>query len=521
MIEDPDYEARAAFLQKEETYGAGVAAVERIDTHIATVFLAGAEAYKIKKPVDRGYLDFTTLEKRKWALERELELNRRITPEIYLDLRAIVRDSRGALRLAAVEDAGADEVVDYALHMRRFDPDCVMSRLAERGALTIEAVEAAARKAAAFHARAEIVADRRAEAAMRWLLRSNRAQFAGLPDRVFAAARWTALLERMEAEIDRLGAALARRDAHARIRLCHGDLHLGNIFVEKGEPFLFDCIEFNEEMPRIDVLYDLAFLLMDLKHRGLDDHCARALNAYFSALGRDVWRIDIEGLAALPLYMSMRAAIRAFVSAQTVLVSDSRAPDAKFAESRAYLELAWTLLDAAPPRAIAIGGLSGTGKSTVARAIAGRIPGPAGALILRTDEIRKRRAGVALDEKLPPDAYAPAESAAVYAEMFEAGRAALAAGQAVIFDAVFLRPEERAAAAAAAAGAGFAGFWLEAPAAALRARVTARRGDASDADARVVEAQLRQDAGEIDWMRIDSQSSERAAKDILTALERG
>ncbi|MGV1015577.1 MAG: AAA family ATPase, partial [Methyloceanibacter sp.] len=287
------------------------------------------------------------------------------------------------------------------------------------------------------------------------------------------------------------------------VRHCHGDLHLRNIVEIDGQPVLFDALEFDDRLATIDVLYDLAFLLMDLGRGGLKTHANALLNAY---LDRDGSSGNLAGLAALPLFLSMRAIIRAKVELLRAGKVEGADTEAARDEARAYFDLARKFLAPLPPRLIAIGGLSGSGKSAIARALAPGIGAFPGAVHIRSDVERKRLFGVAQDQRLPAAAYAPEISEQVYAMCRKRARLALQAGHAAIVDAVHARPEERAAIAALAAetGADFVGLWLEVPPEVMRQRVSAREGDVSDATPEVIDAQLAYDLGPQDFAVIDA-----------------
>jgi predicted kinase len=291
-------------------------------------------------------------------------------------------------------------------------------------------------------------------------------------------------------------------------------LHLRNICLWHGRPTLFDCIEFNDELACIDVLYDLAFLLMDLEHRSLRAYSNLVLNAYLDR------NDESDGVAALPLMMSLRAAIRAHTGAAAA--SAQSHPERRRAiveEARQYLALAERLLHGESPRLIAIGGLSGSGKSTLARAIAPPLGSAPGARLIHTDALRKRLFGVAKTDRLGAEAYEPAVNERVYRLLREASAASLRSGYSVIVDGVFARPEERAGIAAVArdCAAAFAGIWLSAPDETLRERLQRRSGDMSDATAEVLDFQLRIETGEIAWSRIASGGS---ADDTLALAKR-
>jgi aminoglycoside phosphotransferase family enzyme/predicted kinase len=456
-----------------------------MQTSCAQVFLAGETAFKVKLPVDFGFLDFTTLERRRWAIERELAFNRASAPDIYRAVRRVTRKAGGGFELD-----GPGETVEYALEMRRFDEDAVLS--AQPEALDGDLAETLGRTVARAHAAAPV---RPAAEGLPYPIRSNAGLLRDLAFRL-GADKVEALIAATDAELAARTPLLEARRAAGFLRRCHADLHLGNILLEAGRPVLFDCIEFNDAISDIDVLYDLAFLLMDLDFRGRRDAAVRVQSAYLDEAGRsftaDLW----DGLAALPLMMSVRAAVRCHVSAH----------GGDFDAARAYLEAALAHLSPAPPRLLAVGGRSGSGKSVFARLVAPRLGPAPGAVILRTDEVRKRLAGAASTDPLPQAAYAADMTARTYDALFDAAGRALAAGRSVVLDATFLDPilRERAAELGRAAGTPLQGVWLEAPTEVLTARVAGRRGDASDATLETLKAQLAQGSAPTDWRVIEA-----------------
>jgi predicted kinase len=311
----------------------------------------------------------------------------------------------------------------------------------------------------------------------------------------------------MPAALAPLAALVDRRRRAGAVRRCHGDLHLGNVCLLDGQPTLFDAIEFSDRIGNIDILYDLAFLLMDLDHRGRRDFANAVLNHW-------LWRIaevpdagNDEALALLPLFLSRRASIRAHVGASAAKVQADRSTiERATTAARSYQHRAVDYLHPAPARLIAVGGLSGSGKSTQAQALAHRIGRAPGAVVVRSDIERKRMAGVSLDERMPPGAYTRERAAEVYAAILARAGRCLRAGQSVIVDAVFADPRERQAVEGVARDAGvpFTGLWLEVTREAALARVAARKGDASDATPAVVERQQAYDLGLMTWARIDA-----------------
>ena len=288
------------WLAAPETYGNGIQQVERIDTHGAIVFLAGERAYKVKRAVKYPYMDFSTLDRRQAACEREIALNRRTAPDLYLVAESIVRARDGTLQFG-----GPGETVEWLVLMRRFDQDGLCDRLAQRGLLTLALARALAQEVASLHDAAEVLSGSAAKgggaAGIRAVIDDNAAEFAELPD-LFPGAN--ELATSTAHALDTVAARLDARLAEGLVRRCHGDLHLRNICVIDGHPTIFDCIEFNDAIACIDVFYDLAFLLMDLEHRELRALGNLVLNRYLQL------RDDIGGLATLPLFLSVRAAVR-------------------------------------------------------------------------------------------------------------------------------------------------------------------------------------------------------------------
>ncbi len=476
-----------------------------IETACARVFLAGEVAWKVKRNIDLGYLDFSTLARRKWALDRELEFNRAAAPDIYRRVRALTREAGGGLAWD-----GAGEVVEYALEMRRFDDGAVLSN--DPGAIDGDMAEALGRTIAGFHAAAPLRPEGGVNA-LAWTINSNAHLLRDLTGKL-EHARVEAMVAGTEAELARQRPLLEARTASGFARRCHGDLHLANILVEHGKPVLFDCIEFNDLLSDLDVQYDLAFLLMDLDFRGRRDAGVRVLSAYLDEAARHFPKALWDGLAALPLMLSVRAAVRAHVSAHS----------GDLALSRSYVEAAIAHLSPAPPVLAAVGGFSGTGKSTFARTIARSLGRSPGAVVLRTDEARKRLAGAGPVDRLAREVYTPEFYARVYDTVLETARALLRAGQAVVLDATFTEPalRERAEALARDCGVPFKAAWLEAPVEVLEARVGGRIGDASDATLEVLHDQIaRHGAEAVSWPKVDATAPTAVAAQAWSARHAG
>jgi uncharacterized protein len=484
------------FLLSGAAFGVPAEEIQRIETHAAVVLLAGQRAFKMKRAVRYSFLDFTTLEQRHRALEAELQLNRRTAPQLYRRLLAVTRAGDGALALD-----GEGETVEWLLEMARFAQDDLLDRVARRGGLDARLIERLADEIVSLHDIAERRPDLGGYPGLAEVVRGNAGDLGSLVGEVLDAAAVERLTGHTTGELERRRDLLEARREQGRVRHCHGDLHLGNIVLIDGEPVLFDCLEFDEALACTDTLYDLAFLLMDLCHRGLRPE-ARLLLDHDLELDP-----DDEGLALLPLFLSVRAAIRAKVEGFTARGSDD--PGARreaVAEARRYLDEAQAFLDPPAPRLIAIGGLSGSGKSTLARSLAPGVGPAPGAVVLRSDRLRKRLLGVAPHQRLGPQGYGERVSTRVYGEIARRAEALLRAGHGVIADAVFADPAHRRQieAAAARAGAPFAGLWLDAPPRVLEHRVEARRDDASDATVEVVRQQQAIDLAALDWPRLDA-----------------
>ena len=513
-----DAQAEAiAFLADPESYVPQPNKVTRIETHGAMVFLAGRQAHKIKRAVTYPYMDFSTLEKRRAACENEIAVNRDNAPDIYLAAIPITREADGRLAFD-----GGGEPIEWAVRMRRFDETKSLDRLAETAGLDDAVLIRLAETVTAAHARAPVRRGFDQVAAFATLLRQDSQEFAAAPE-LFAPERASRLIERTRAELERTARLLAEREDRGHVRRCHGDLHLKNIVLIDGAPVLFDAIEFDDSIASVDVLYDLAFLLMDLETRGMRKGANLVLNTYLKAAREDA---HFDGLAALPLFLSSRAAIRARVTAslRTHEQGERRAADGKLA--RSYFDAALGFLEPEPARLVAVGGLSGTGKTTLARRLAPGIGGALGAVHLRSDVERKVLFGVSETERLGPRGYSPDATRRTYARLLDLAKRVLDAGCSVVVDAVFARPKERAAIEQVArdAGVDFAGLWLEAPERMLISRIEARRGDASDARAEIVRQQLTYDLGEIGWPRVPAAGAPDAvlaqARERLTGAVR-
>jgi aminoglycoside phosphotransferase family enzyme/predicted kinase len=504
-----DQAAVIEFLSAPSTHGG--TAVERIDTHTAIVFLAGPRVWKLKRAVRFDYVDFSTAQRRKASCEAEVRLNRRTAPTLYRGVVSIDRAANGSLILG-----GSGTPIEWVIEMQRFDQEALFDRLAAAGRLDLAMMSSLAREIARFHAAAEERREHGGAHGMKWIIDGNAAGFADQGAGILEPSACARVTEAVGRELERRGELLDARREHGFVRQCHGDLHLRNIVLLEGQPTLFDAIEFNDQIACIDVLYDLAFLLMDLWRRKLPRHANAIWNEYLSETK------DLEGVALMPLFLSCRAAVRAKTSATAARFQTEAARVAELEQlARDYLAMAEELLDPPRPCLIAIGGFSGSGKSALAMALAPSIGAVPGAVVCRSDAIRKQLHGVAPLHRLGPEGYTSEVSARVYAAVADRASEAVRSGHSVIVDAVHARSADRQAIQRVAVDASvpFIGLWLDAPEETLIARTKQRRFDPSDADEAVIRMQRSQETGVIDWHRIDaSVSSDLVLEKVRTLL---
>ncbi len=499
-----------AFLTDPLTHAVGAETVEVIETHISVVVLAGTRAYKLKRAVKLNYVDFSTAELRLAMCEREVELNRRAAPDLYLGVRRITRAADGSLAFD-----GDGPLVDAVVEMVRFDQEGLFDRMAVRGVLTPALLSELAVAVARLHETAPVELAGGGATNIAGVLAINEGALADTtlisPDGVERFNR--AFREALE----QAAPLLDRRQRLGKVRHCHGDLHLRNICMFAGHPAPFDCLEFDDALATVDVLYDLAFLLMDLWHRDLKPGANLVLNRYLDDLD------ESDGLVLVPLLMAIRAAVRAHVSATRAEEPREAANAATLRrDAVSYFHLAQALLKPVPPRLVAIGGFSGSGKSTVSAAIAQAVGAPPGARVLSSDRIRKRMSGVAPTVRLPAPSYRREVSRAVYETLGREAEYLLALGRGVVLDATFRRPAERTRIEemAAAVDVPFTGIWLELPPDKLIERVERRGADPSDANADTIRHQIDQFSGPITWTVVAADGGvDEVARRVLALIE--
>jgi aminoglycoside phosphotransferase family enzyme/predicted kinase len=453
--------------------------IQLMQTHVSYVLLTGDYAYKLKKPVDFGFLDYSTLEKRQHFCHAELELNQRGAAPLYLEVVAIGQTEE-------TYHLGSDRPVEFAVKMVQFPQDTLLSALYDRGELTESLMRDLAETVAAFHLRAETNDHIRTYgdvSQIRQAFDENYEQTVGF----IGGPQTQGQFDETKAYTDRFFATQAdlfrQRCDQGWIRACHGDLHLNNICYWQNQLYLFDCIEFNEPFRYVDVMYDIGFVVMDLWAKDCFDLATAFLNHYVELTG------DWQGLQLLPLYISRQAYVRAKVT--SFLLNDPTVDAATKQNATAtaarYYHLAWSAVQPQTGRLVLMAGLSGSGKSTTARLLAGQIQG----IHLRSDAVRKHLAGVPLTERGDSSLYTPAMTQRTYDRLLTLGITLAQTGFSVILDAKYDRQDlrQRAIEQAQEADLNLQILHCTAPPAVLEARVRDRAGDIADATVAVLKQQ--------------------------------
>ncbi len=492
--------------------------VDIVETHGATVLLGPGKALKLKKPVLYDHMDFSIPEKRRFFCERELSFNKRGAPDLYDTLLTISRTEDGALNL---RDEGV--AVDYLVRMQRFAPEAQLDQLAENTGLSGKLLDQLADRIASYHQTADVIEDHSEIPPFSSVIDQNFIQMDRFCPDLLDLEEVQAFRESLHNTAKALSSQLEKRRIDGWIRRGHGDLHLQNICLLEDGPVLFDAIEYQDDFAIGDVLYDLAFLLMDLWERGFRQEAGRVLNRYLLKMDWMKTPEALQALALLPFFLAMRAGIRTHVAANRYFQSALPEEKRLFADrTRQLFKSAQSYLSPSAPRLVAIGGFSGSGKSTLAGLLASHIAPPPGAVRLRSDEVRRQLIGWDDYSPMPQNAYTPEMSEKTYRLIEQSALTLLQAGHSVIMDAVLDRPEDQAAIEqiARTAGISFQGIWLDVTKDVMVHRIESRKNDASDATVSVLEQQLAKgNKKNSSWNVIDGNNSRESvlqrAREIL------
>lgn len=485
----PQFERLLADLSQPQAYPHPVQSIEVVQTHISAVFLTGDHAYKLKKPLNLGFLDFSSVEKRAFYCKEELRLNRRLAPNLYLDVLPVT-EMDGHARIG-----GEGEPIDYVLHMRQFDPEQQLDRLLERGELGVDFIDRLIPIITRFHQQAEKAPEDSDYGRPEVVFEPMQQNFDQLRELVSDASeqkRLDALEEWTQTEYRRLKPLLQERRDLGFVRECHGDMHLGNMTLFEGEIAIFDGIEFNPHFRWIDVANEIAFLIMDLESRGAVQLAHHALNAWLEATG------DYDALALMRFYQLYRAMVRAKVAsirlAQPGISATER--ESILGEYHRYLDLAEEYARPGRPALLITHGFSGSGKTT----LSGQLVDELGAIRVRSDRERKRLHGLSPEADshsgVGTGLYEETATEKTYAHLRDLADRILRAGYLAIVDATFLKRDlrERFAALAAEREVPFLILAIDADYDTLRSRLHQRRGDISEA----TEAVLRNQRGQLE-----------------------
>ena len=455
--------------------------IQVIQTHISWVFLTGEYAYKLKKPVDFGFLDFTSLEKRKFFLEEELRLNKRMSSDLYLEVLPISKKDDGYIL------GQDDEIEEYVLKMRQFPQECLLINMFKSGKITKDLMKKLGKTVADFHQN-NLTNNYIKTFGQIDVIRASIDENYKVTHKYIGIAQTSEKYQECQQFTDNFlttkkDVLLSRISDH-KIKECHGDLHLKNICYWHNKLYLFDCIEFNEPFRFVDVIYDVAFTIMDLDARGRSDLGNIFLNSYLEKTG------DWQGIEVLPLYLCRQAYVRAKVT--SFLLDDADISEAEkekeIVTAKQYYDLAWQYTQSSTGQIILMAGLSGSGKTTIASELAPQL----NAIHIRSDAVRKHLAGIPLEQKAPAEIYSQEWNKKTYNELLRLGVLLAKQGFTIILDATYNRQQSREQIITETTPHNIpvAIIYCHAPQAVLRQRLIKRDNDISDATIEVMERQV-------------------------------
>ncbi len=492
------------FKQIEPTLSSSVSVIQ---THCARLYLSDDFVVKIKRSVSYSYLNLTALSKRRYICERELAVNQPTVPDIYLCVAAIIESEDGVLSFSfdAATITDPSRIREWCLIMRRFEERCILDNIVLSGKFDLPLARKTGQSIASYHRSLPSVTCDDGDVRIDELIAELEFELKQL-DQCFTHDAIDRLIEKMYERYRAVKELLQLRSISGFVRRCHGDLHLRNMLLRNDSPVPFDALEFDERLATTDILYDLAFLIMDLCHRGLVLEANAVLNEYLVHSDER----NVSGVVMLDLFISIRAAIRAMTTAQAIPAKDRENQSPRMHNGRlealSYLQLAEDALTLKRPMVVAVGGFSGSGKTTIARVLPTRLSPLPGAVLLNSDTERKDEFNVCSTHRLGLAHYNATNADRVYERLLSKTARAIDADYPVIVDATFLTAARRVQIQQLAEKkrVEFFGIWLMAPVQIMRNRIESRRGDASDADVSVLDKQLKQDKGTINWQHIDT-----------------
>lgn len=492
----PEQNCFVEFLLEPKNYPFPVDGIEHFETHISHVFLAGDFAFKLKKAIQLPFLDFRRVEDRKFYLEEELRLNRRYAEPLYLEVGSL------SLHGGEVSWGGEGGVLEYLLKMRRFKTADLFSSLLKSGELTREHLIELTCKVARFHKEASLEPEFFSGEAVRTLVFDC---FEAIDEEYRPKKEFE---DRVSVVLKQLSPMMQSRQK-THVRYLHGDLHLKNICLFKGEAYPFDGIEFDKKYSCIDTFADIAFLLMDLWYEERGDYAWVVLNTYLEQ------SFDYEGVALLRLFLTYRFLVRAKVA---YLRYSQLRKESDLQSARNHLTFSQSVMSESSPLLFIVGGFSGSGKTYLSKILAEQ----KGLIHLRTDVFRKHLAGVALGEKLPEEKYSKEFTKTVYESVYAEARRLLSLGFGVVIDGVHGSDRTQRLAHNLVAQFPRAAYllWCEAPKNTVAERLQQRSGDASDADLSIYEKQVMSgwEVSSSSWTKIATNVSRGALELILDEL---